>query len=70
MQANKTYAMTPEQRVHWEAEVRSLYQQMVRIVITPTWANMIDFEHTHPIAVKELMEQRAEREGSRVERGG
>src|SRR5215208_6409145 len=29
-----TYAMTPEQRVEWEAEVRSLYDGMVRIVVT------------------------------------
>lgn len=61
MQANKTYAMTPEQRVHWEAEVRSLYLQMVRVVITPTWAKMIDFETTLPDPVAELIEQRAER---------
>lgn len=61
MEANKTYAMTPEQRVHWEAEVRSLYLQMVRVVITPTWAKMIDFETTLPDPVAELIEQRAER---------
>jgi hypothetical protein len=35
--ANGTYEMTPEQRVEWEAEVRSLYDGMVRIVVTPTW---------------------------------
>jgi hypothetical protein len=29
--------MMPEQRVEWEAEVRSLYDGMVRIVVTPTW---------------------------------
>lgn len=63
MQANKTYTMTPEQRVHWEAEVRSLYRQMVRIVITPTWAKLIDFEETLPVAVEELIAERAEREG-------
>ena len=31
---NGTYEMTPEQRVEWEAEVRSLYDGMVRIVVT------------------------------------
>ena len=36
-----TYAMTPEQRLEWEAEVRSLYDGMVRIVVTPTWAKLI-----------------------------
>ena len=35
LSANSTYAMTPEQRVEWEAEVRSLYHDgMVRIVVT------------------------------------
>ena len=63
MQVNKTYAMTPEQRIHWESEVRSLYLQMYRIVITPTWAKMIDFEDTLPQPVAELIEQRAAREG-------
>ncbi len=64
MQANKTYTMTPEQRVHWEAEVRSLYLQMVRVVITATWAKLIDFENTLPDPVAELVEQRAERQRS------
>jgi hypothetical protein len=35
LQMNGTYKMTAEQRVEWEAEVRSLYDGMVRIVITP-----------------------------------
>ena len=38
--------MTPEQRAAWEAEVHSLYDGMVRIVVTPTWAKLIDFETT------------------------
>ncbi|WP_167474951.1 pyridoxamine 5'-phosphate oxidase family protein [Nocardia arthritidis] len=58
------YEMTPEQRVVWEAEVRSLYDGMVRIVITPTWAKLIDFDTTLPTAVEELMRQRAERENA------
>jgi hypothetical protein len=57
---NGSYQMTPEQRVHWEAEVRSLYDGMVRVVVTPTWAKMIDFETTLPSAVEELIEQRNE----------
>ena len=57
-----TYTMTPEQRVEWEAEVRSLYHEgMVRIVVTPTWAKLIDFETTLPSAVEELVRQREER---------
>jgi Pyridoxamine 5'-phosphate oxidase len=56
------YEMTPEQRVVWEKEIRSLYDGMVRVVITPTWAKMIDFETTLPSAVEELIQQRAERQ--------
>ncbi len=60
--ANSTYEMTPEQRVEWEAEVRSLYADgMVRIVVTPSWAKLIDFETTMPSAVEELFRQREER---------
>ena len=61
LQMNGSYEMTPEQRVEWEAEVRSLYDGMVRIVATPTWAKLIDFETTLPTAVEELVRQRAER---------
>ena len=62
LQMNGSYEMTPEQRVEWEAEVRSLYDGMVRIVITPTWVKFIDFETTLPTAVEELVQQRAERQ--------
>lgn len=63
LQANTTYEMTPEQRAEWEAEVRSLYSDgMVRIVVTPTWAKLIDFETTLPSAVEELVQQRAQRQ--------
>jgi len=62
LQMNGSYEMTPEQRVEWEREVRSLYDGMVRIVVTPTWAKLIDFETTLPTAVEQLARQRAERE--------
>ena len=63
LQMNGSYQMTPEQRVEWEAEVRSLYRDgMVRIVVTPTWAKLIDFETTLPSAVEELVRQRDERQ--------
>ena len=65
LQMNGSYGMTPEQRVEWEAEVRSLYDGMVRIVITPTWVKLIDFETTLPTAVEELVRQRAERQPAR-----
>ncbi|MEU0789194.1 pyridoxamine 5'-phosphate oxidase family protein [Amycolatopsis sp. NPDC005961] len=62
LQFNGTYQMTPEQRVEWEAGVRSLYDGMVRIVVTPTWAKLIDFETTLPSAVEELMQRQKERQ--------
>jgi hypothetical protein len=62
LEANTTYAMTPEQRAEWKAEVRSLYDGMVRIVVTPTWVKLIDFETTLPSAVEELIRQRDERQ--------
>ena len=62
LEMNGSYAMTPEQRVEWEAEVRSLYDGMVRIVVTPTWAKLIDFETTLPSAVEELVRERERRE--------
>jgi hypothetical protein len=63
LQPTSTYEMTPEQRVEWEAEVRSLYHDgMVRIVVAPTWAKLIDFETTLPSAVEELIRQREERQ--------
>ncbi len=64
LQMNGSYEMTAEQRVEWEAEVRSLYDGMVRIVVTPTWAKLIDFETTLPTAVEELARQRAERQNA------
>ncbi len=56
--------MTPDQRVEWEAEVRSLYDGMVPIVVIPTSAKLIDFETTLPSAVEELARQRDERQRS------
>jgi hypothetical protein len=49
-------------RVEWEAGIRSLYDGMVRIVVTPTWAKLIDFETTLPSAIEELARQRDERQ--------
>jgi hypothetical protein len=62
LRMNGSYEMTAEQRLEWEAEVRSLYDSMVRIVVTPTWAKLIDFEETLPSAVEELLRRRQERQ--------
>jgi uncharacterized pyridoxamine 5'-phosphate oxidase family protein len=58
LQINGSYEMTPEQRVVWEAEVRSLYESMVRIVVRPTWAKLIDFDETLPTPVEQLIRRR------------
>ena len=64
LEMNGSYQMTAEQRVEWETEVRSLYDGMVRIVVTPTWAKLIDFDTTMPSAVEELVREREERQRS------
>jgi hypothetical protein len=40
---------------NWEAGVRGLYDQMVRITIEPDWAKLLDFETTIPKAVEDLI---------------
>ena len=64
LETNGAYQMTPDQRAEWEAEIHSLYDGMVRIVVTPTWAKLIDFETTLPSAVEELIRRRDERQRS------
>ncbi|SFP93801.1 MULTISPECIES: pyridoxamine 5'-phosphate oxidase family protein [Actinomadura] len=60
LQWNGTYEMTPEQRAEWEKGVQSLYDGMVRVVVKPTWAKLIDFETTLPTAIEELMARQKE----------
>jgi hypothetical protein len=65
LQASGTYRMTPEQRQEFGAEIKSLYVDgMVRIVVRPTWAKLIDFETTLPEAIQELADQREARKGA------
>jgi Pyridoxamine 5'-phosphate oxidase len=42
----------------FEAEVRGLYQQMVRITIEPRWAKLLDFETRLPTPVEKLIKRR------------
>ena len=65
LEMNGSYGVTAEQQVEWEAEVRSLYQGMVRIVVTPTWAKLTEFETTLPSAVEELVREREEASAAR-----
>ncbi|WP_017538054.1 hypothetical protein [Nocardiopsis halophila] len=44
-----------------EAEVRSLYDGMVRILVAPTWAELLGSETTLPTPVEELSARRDER---------
>ncbi|WP_410656496.1 pyridoxamine 5'-phosphate oxidase family protein [Amycolatopsis sp. lyj-112] len=64
MQWNGSYEMTLEQRAEWEVGVRALYDGMVRVVVTPTWAKLIDFETTLPTAIEELVRLQAERQNA------
>lgn len=44
-----------ESHEQFEAQVRQLYDEMARIVITPTWARLLDFQRTAPKAVERLV---------------
>jgi Pyridoxamine 5'-phosphate oxidase len=39
----------------FDAQVRSLYDQMVAITVTPEWAKLIDFETSVPVALERLV---------------
>ena len=51
--------MTDEQYPEWVAGVKGLYDEMVVIAITPTWAKLLDFETTIPKAVEDLIKQKS-----------
>ena len=50
--------MTDDQYPDWVAGVQALYDAMVVITITPTWAKLLDFETTIPQAVEDLITQK------------
>jgi uncharacterized pyridoxamine 5'-phosphate oxidase family protein len=65
LQMSGTYTMTPEQREVFEREIQTLYADgMVRIVVRPRWARLIDFEHTLPESIQELMDRRSARQNT------
>lgn len=49
----------PQEFEQWEAGVRSLYEQMVRIEVRPTWVKIHDFETRIPQAVEDLVRTRS-----------
>jgi hypothetical protein len=51
--------MTGEQYPEWLAGVQALYDEMVVITVTPTWAKLLDFETTIPKAVEDLIEEKS-----------
>jgi hypothetical protein len=46
----------------FDAQVRSLYDRMVAITVTPDWAKLIDFETTVPVALEQIVRERQSRE--------
>ena len=48
--------MPADQHAGFEQQVRALYDSMVRIVITPTWVRLNDFQRTAPRAVERLVQ--------------
>jgi hypothetical protein len=39
----------------FEAQVRALYEQMVRIIVEPRWAKLLDFETRLPTPIERLI---------------
>jgi hypothetical protein len=44
------------QHAGFEQQVGALYDSMVRVVVTPTWVRLIDFQRTAPRAVERLVQ--------------
>ena len=51
--------LTDEQYPDWVAGVKGLYDEMVVITVTPTWAKLLDFETTIPKAVEDLIKAKS-----------
>jgi hypothetical protein len=47
--------MPEDQHAGFEEQVRALYDSMVRVVVTPTWVRLNDFQRTAPRAVERLV---------------
>ena len=45
----------------FDVQVRGLYDQMVAITVRPDWAKLIDFETSVPVALEEIVRERAQR---------
>ncbi|NIK57778.1 pyridoxamine 5'-phosphate oxidase family protein [Kribbella shirazensis] len=51
--------VTDEQYPEWSAGVKALYDEMVVITVTLTWAKLLDFETTIPKAVEDLIQEKS-----------
>ena len=51
--------MNDDQYPDWVAGVQQLYEEMVVITVSPTWAKLLDFETTIPKAVEDLLRERS-----------
>jgi hypothetical protein len=51
--------MTEVQYRDWVVGVEGLYDEMVVITVTPTWAKLLDFESTIPKAVEDLINEKS-----------
>ncbi|HSK82662.1 MAG TPA: hypothetical protein VK902_04560, partial [Rubrobacter sp.] len=58
LDASRKVMKDEEQFRAFEAEVRSLYERMARISITPEWAKMLDFQTRLPSAVEQLVNRK------------
>ena len=58
LDASRKVMKDEEQFRAFEAEVRSLYERMARISITPEWAKVLDFQTRLPSAVEQLVNRK------------
>jgi hypothetical protein len=50
--------MTEEQYAGWTEGVKALYDEMIRITVTPDWVKLLDFETTLPKSVQDLIDSK------------
>lgn len=48
-------AVGPDQWDGFEAQVRAMYKRMARIVVTPLWAKVLDFQTRFPTPIETLI---------------
>ena len=48
--------MPEDQHAGFEEQVRALYDSMVRVVVTPSWVRLNDFQRTAPRAVERIVQ--------------